>query len=225
MAWGLDIRQLVIENRQNEVLLGIESLKITFRCCIGIVGGSGAGKSLFARALAGIMPFSTTMAGRADITRCDGGQEKTLKKDGIQLIPQSPGSALPRAITCKELLTRVHAWAGLTADDGSVEVALARVGLDGKQVGRLQVSQLSGGMAQRFSIAIAIANNSEFVIFDEPTVGLDAQSKRKALSLIESLLDDGRGVAIVSHDRACSYMFDRVVVVKDRSVSTTDGFP
>ena len=78
---------------------------------------------------------------------------------------------------------------------------LRRAGLqDSERVARLYPHELSGGMAQRASIALALARGSRFLLADEPTTGLDPTVQEEILAELLSLRDQGVGLLFITHD-------------------------
>ena len=192
-----------IVTSRSQVVVQYEAGTAHFEPCLALVGRSGAGKSLFGRALAGLLPIGLFTCGEPTLERwLSSGDCIPVSHQEIAYVPQSPASALPSAITCGALLHQVIGWR--QPDQGSrsdFDFHLERVGLDPATTSNLQASQLSGGMAQRFAICLALAREPKLLVLDEPTVGLDADSARRVLDLLRSLLSDGQmGAVIITHD-------------------------
>ena len=83
---------------------------------------------------------------------------------------------------------------------------------------------LSGGQKQRFSIAITLLNNPKILFLDEPTTGLDPQSRRNLWELIESLKKEGKTILLTTHfmDEA-EYLADRVAIMDQGKIISTDS--
>ncbi len=102
-------------------------------------------------------------------------------------------------------------------DGPSVDEIIARVQLDEKRSAR--VNALSGGQKQRLSVACALAGNPALVFFDEPTTGLDPQSRRQLWALVEQLRLGGTTIMLTTHymdeaERLC----DRIAIVDQGEV-------
>jgi ABC-type glutathione transport system ATPase component len=194
-----------------------------FDRCLALVGRSGAGKSLFARSLLNLLPPRLTASEAPILERLGSGGETTvIPRVRISYVPQSPASALPSAIECAQLLDEVAAWGGSSDREATSAQCLRRVGLDPSSVSRLQASQLSGGMAQRFAIALALARHPDLLILDEPTVGLDATAVRWVLTLILELVRGGAmGAILVTHDARAAGIADEHLLVERRGHSVT----
>ncbi len=90
-----------------------------------------------------------------------------------------------------------------------------------------KIKQLSGGQAQRFSIATTLINKPKIIFLDEPTTGLDPQARRSLWELIKSIRDKGTTVIITTHymDEA-EYLCDRIAIIdagKIIALNTPDG--
>jgi ABC-type lipoprotein export system ATPase subunit len=88
-----------------------------------------------------------------------------------------------------------------------------RLGL--REVARSLPHELSGGEQQRFAIARALVNDPPVVLADEPIGNLDPASGRVVLELLRAMADEGRAVAMVTHQPEASAIADRVVRVED----------
>lgn len=157
---------------------------------VGLVGGSGAGKSLVAEALMGLLPRNAEVSGQITLA-------------GLSLAPGQLALA-PQGIDALDPLTRLGAQisrfarlAGQPPPD--VCAALARLGLP-EVAARAFPHQLSGGMAKRALIATALATGAPFLIADEPTLGLDPETADRIMALLAGLAAEGHGVCVISHD-------------------------
>ncbi|APX96802.1 energy-coupling factor ABC transporter ATP-binding protein [Natronorubrum daqingense] len=107
--------------------------------------------------------------------------------------------------------------------DRRVEGALEAVNLAGREDDLIE--HLSGGEQSRVAIAGALAMNPTHLVLDEPFTGLDAPARRSVLARLESLVDDGTGVLLATHDlRDVRELADRIVAMRDGRV-VVDGRP
>lgn len=214
----LSAHQLTLGYPGRTVLHGID-LEIPAGQITAVVGPNACGKSTLLRALAGI-------------TRPSGGQvlldgaaltdipPKRLARR-IALLPQSP--PVPAGISVEALVRRgrhphqrwLTPW---SADDQqAVDAALARTGLEDLRTRPLD--RLSGGQRQRAWVALALAQDTEYLLLDEPTTFLDLRHQLDLLTLVAELnaLDD-RTVVLVLHDlaQAGRYAHHLVVVADGR---------
>jgi oligopeptide/dipeptide ABC transporter ATP-binding protein len=144
---------------------------------------------------------------------------QAIRGSQIAMIFQDPMASLNPVLSVGDQLSETLRYkAGLSgrAAMERAEAMLQRVGIrPAKARLRSYAHQLSGGMAQRVMIALAIAGNPKLLLADEPTTALDVSVQDQVLSLLEELrLETGMGMIIVSHDlgviaRSC----DRVAVM------------
>jgi peptide/nickel transport system ATP-binding protein len=216
MTGVLDIRDLHVAlgaDRETLPMLRGVSLAIPPGSVHGLVGESGAGKSMIARAIFGLLP------GRARITR---GQILFEERDlatqstaarrellgrAIALIPQDPTTSLNPVKRIGDQVAAVlrHrlGMAAAAVPTRTVEL-LADVAIrEPERVTRLYPHEISGGMRQRILIAIAFASTPRLVVADEPTTALDVTVQRQILRLIHDLQHrHGSAVLFVTHDIA-----------------------
>jgi len=177
----------------------------------GLVGESGAGKSMLGRAVLGLLPAnatitagSITFAGR-DLLAMGEPERRALLGRSIALIPQDPMTSLnpvKRVGAQIALLLRHHlALSKREALDRAVELLTEVAIREPRRVLELYPHEISGGMRQRVLIAMAFACDPALVIADEPTTALDVTVQRQVLQLVERLrLRHGAAVLLVTHD-------------------------
>jgi oligopeptide/dipeptide ABC transporter ATP-binding protein len=187
------------------------SLQINPDDVIGLVGETGSGKSMTAASIMGLVaPPGRIVAGAVryrgkDLVRMSAGELNQLRGRKITLIPQNAKAALNPVLPVGKQMNNV--WAahlGLTrrrATEHTLEM-LRAVGLDdASRVARSYPHQLSGGMAQRTVIAMAIGVSPDLVIADEPTTGLDATIQLEILNLMIRMLGKVNAAALlITHD-------------------------
>jgi peptide/nickel transport system permease protein len=179
---------------------------------LGIVGESGSGKTLTALALLGLLPTaarvtggSVRLGGRELVGQANSKEHARMRGSEIGFISQEPMVALDPVFTVGSVLreaVRVH-HAG-SRKDASNEVLelLGRVRLPSpRAVAARYPHELSGGMAQRVAIALALAGRPKLLIADEPTTALDVTVQAEILDLLRALRDDtGMSILLVTHD-------------------------
>ena len=192
----------------------------------GLVGESGSGKSTAALAIVRYLPRngrvsagSISVGGR-DVLGLSRRGLRDLRARNISMVYQEPGRALNPSIRIGPQLTEAIKTsdslpneAGLTA---AAQTMLAMVRIpDPRRVMDRYPHELSGGMAQRVVIAMALAATPELLILDEPTTALDATVQAEVLDLLAPLRDElGMSVLFISHNLAViSQMCDRVGVL------------
>jgi peptide/nickel transport system ATP-binding protein len=189
----LSVENLSVRFRQHSgarltPLAGV-SLQVARGEVVGLVGGSGAGKTLLAEALLGLLPRNAEVSGRATI---DG---QAPQRGALALAPQALDALDPLA----RLGVQVERFAQLANRQVDPTALLGSLGLNGDAV-RAYPHQLSGGMAKRALLATALATGAEFLIADEPTLGLDPELADSLMALFTRLAGEGRGVLVISHD-------------------------
>ncbi|MGM8365008.1 ABC transporter ATP-binding protein [Virgibacillus sp. W0181] len=173
-----------------ETALDGVSLSIPAGICFGLAGPNGAGKSTLLKIITSII-------------QSDGGTMKFHQKK-LQQIKQKIGY-VPQEICLEQSLTALQNLYFFGRLYGlrkfhlkqRAETVLAYIGL--AERGNNKVSTFSGGMKRRLNIGCALMNEPEVIIMDEPTVGIDPQSRQYIFDMIEKLKQEGRTVIYASH--------------------------
>jgi len=198
------------------VLRGID-LELSGGGVVAILGPNGAGKSTLLRVLAGLLAPS------AGEVRLDGTTLSTLSRAAIArriaVVPQSFELLFP--FTVREIValgrTAHLGWLGSPSatDRAAVDRALAELDLD--SFAERRIDTLSGGERQRAVLAMALAQEADVLLLDEPTVHLDPAHQRGTLLLIRELARARTlAVAAVLHDlNLAAALADRVVLLQD----------
>jgi peptide/nickel transport system permease protein len=191
---------------------------------VGIVGESGSGKTVTASAILDSLDYGAEVTGAVwyegvELLRAPRSVRRAIRGSGIAYISQDPMVALDPSFTVAsqlgELVTRHHGLRGASRQKRVLEL-LGQVGLpDPAGTARRYAHQLSGGMAQRVSIACALAGNPKVLIADEPTTALDVTIQGEVLDLLRRLRDEtGMAIVIITHDLGViADLADRVVVM------------
>ncbi|MFO8115161.1 MAG: metal ABC transporter ATP-binding protein [Halorubrum sp.] len=166
---------------------------------LGLVGPNGSGKTTLLHLMLGLHdPDEGTVElfGRPVDEFDDGGRIGYVSQQAT-----SRGGAMP--VTVRECVTMgrfAHAGRGRLseADRAAVAAAIETVGI-ADLTDRL-VTELSGGQKQRAYIARALASDADLLALDEPTVGVDAESRDAFYALLDELNDDGITIILIEHD-------------------------
>ncbi len=172
---------------------------------LAIVGESGSGKSTLGLAAGRLLPPE---AGRRsgslrlkeqDVFEADDISLRALRRDLLGFVFQNPMSALDPTMRIGRQVARAMGGGGARA---TIEGLLVKAGLD--EPGRVAASyphELSGGMAQRVVIAMAIARGPALLIADEPTASLDVSIRARVMAtLLELQRDAGASLIVLTHD-------------------------
>ncbi|MCM0752351.1 dipeptide/oligopeptide/nickel ABC transporter ATP-binding protein [Brucella pseudogrignonensis] len=221
----LSVEGLVV--RSNETALaGPVSFTLKQGETLGIVGESGSGKTLTAMAIAGLLPQSLHADGQsyldgAPLALGISDRGRDFRTSQIGVVFQNPTTALnPRLSVGAQLFEALSpAMRGDKAKAATICLhLLEEVGIS-EPVKKLTAwpHELSGGLAQRVVIAMALARQPKLLIADEPTTALDVTVQAQILDLIARLQKrHGFGVLLITHDMG---------VIRDRadSVAVMDG--
>ncbi len=192
---------------------------------LGLVGESGCGKSVTSLSIMGLVPHpGKVVAGEIlfdgrDINKMKANEMRELRGEHISMIFQQPSSALNPVYRAgaqiKEVFELHRDWSAEVEDEKVIEM-LAKVGIpDPKRRAEAYPHELSGGMAQRIMIAMALACEPELLIADEPTTALDVTIQAQILDLMRDLQETSRtAVVLITHDLGIvAEMADRVAVM------------
>ncbi|OZF26075.1 dipeptide/oligopeptide/nickel ABC transporter permease/ATP-binding protein [Rhodococcus sp. 14-2483-1-2] len=193
---------------------------------VGLVGESGSGKTMTALSIIGLLPDPGHISDGGlsfDGTELVGMSEKqrrAITGSDIAVISQEPMSALDPSYTVRShLIPAIRRHRNVSRKD-AVDIArqlLADVGLpDPDAVLRRYPFELSGGMAQRVAIALALTGSPQLLIADEPTTALDVTVQAGVLDLLRSLqIERGMSILFVTHDLGVvADICERVYVMK-----------
>ncbi|MGQ4527195.1 ABC transporter ATP-binding protein [Dermabacteraceae bacterium P13136] len=221
---GLHARAVRVSYDRREVLHGVD-LGITPGTFTAIIGPNACGKSTLLRSMARVLPLADghiTLDGDA-IHRLPS-RKLALR---LGLLPQS--ATAPDGITVADLVSRgrsphtgpLRQWSN--DDEAAVSAALRATGVT--ELAQARVDELSGGQRQRVWIALLLAQQTEYMLLDEPTTYLDVSHQFEVLRLLQGFKRDGKTVVTVLHDLNQAARFaDRLVAMKDGRV-VSQGAP
>jgi microcin C transport system ATP-binding protein len=206
----IEIRDLKVAFSGQEVVHGID-LDIRRGECLALVGESGSGKSVTAHSILRLLPASITATSGSicyngeNLVIADEKRLRTLRGNRIAMIFQEPMTSLNPLHTVERQISEVlalHKGLGGKQARARVIELLELVGIR-EPIKRLKAypHQLSGGQRQRVMIAMALANEPELLIADEPTTALDVTVQQKILELLKDLQTRlGMSLLLISHD-------------------------
>jgi oligopeptide/dipeptide ABC transporter ATP-binding protein len=211
MTTGCEVHELRVHTRAGRRLVDRTDLDVARGNIMGIVGETGAGKTLTMRALLGLLPGGVRAEGQIRVG--DGPSVQLEDRTGLHaflgsktsVVLQNPvgmldplmrvGDQLVEGVVARCLMTRAEARS-------RSHTLLAKMGFrDPEALQRMYPHELSGGMAQRAVTAMSMMPRPELLVLDEPTSALDANVRVEVLNLFRALArDEGSAVFLVSHD-------------------------
>lgn len=211
-AWGtLSVRNLSVGVDNGVRLVTDVSFDVEQGTVLGLVGESGCGKTMTALSLLGLLPSGVSVTGgqilwngRNLAATTDKDMESVRGRE-IALISQEPMRALDPMFTVGYQLTAtIRRLRGMGKAEARKEALslLEKVGIvDAARILKTYPHQISGGMAQRVAIALALSGKPKLLVADEPTTALDVTVQAEILSLLRALVKDtGMSVVMVTHD-------------------------
>ncbi|MFI6498751.1 ATP-binding cassette domain-containing protein [Nonomuraea typhae] len=216
----------MIEVRDLEVRYGsrtvarVPELDVAAGECVAIVGESGSGKSTTLMSLLGLTENADISGNISvcglNVRTASPRALRTIRGARAALVMQSPQAALSPTTRLGTLMRRALKLHKIEADP---EAAMKAVMLDPALLRRYP-HEISGGQAQRFAIALAIALGAEVILADEPTSALDVTVQAEVIAVLRRLQRErDLAILLVSHDLALvSTIADRVLVMKDGEV-------
>ena len=221
----LEIADLRLRLAETEILRGVSFAMGRER--LGIVGQSGSGKSLTARAILRLLPAGAALAAARlvfdgiDLLAADAAQLRGLRGRRLGLVLQDPRFALNPVMTVGAQIVEACRGAGRRAAREKALALLEAVSIrEPQRVFDLYPHQLSGGMGQRAMIAMTLASDPDLLIADEPTSALDSSIRNEVLAVLDrEVARRGMGLILISHDLALVRSFcERVLVMRQGEI-------
>jgi ABC-2 type transport system ATP-binding protein len=195
----------------NDVNLYIKKNEI-----FGLLGPNGAGKTTTLSAIEGLVkPESGTLSLEGvDMLKH---ALQTKAKMGVQL----QATSFQGELTIRQIIKLYAGLYGRQLSSKDITESLQAIGLQSEVNKRFK--QLSGGQQQRFSLFIAIIHNPILLLLDEPTAGLDPQSRRHLWDRMEVMRKTGGSILLTTHSmEEAQAMCDRVAIIDNGNILTVD---
>ena len=184
-----------------------------------IIGANGCGKSTMLKAALGILPLSS---GEAFI---DGIDIQTMARGEIAKSAAylAQGKSTPDMTVEQMVLHGRFPYLSYPrrykdADREIAKEAMMTVGIS--ELAKMPLHELSGGMRQAAYIAMALAQDTDYILLDEPTTYLDISHQLELMRLLKRLADSGKGIITVMHDLPLAFDFsDEIAVIHNGSVA------
>jgi oligopeptide/dipeptide ABC transporter ATP-binding protein len=222
-------------------LLKIEELRVYFRSgdrtvkannsidlevinneILGIIGETGCGKSILGRAIMTLLSDNTEVSGKIiykdeNLLTLPENKLRDIRGKNISIILQNPAAALNPVFSIGDQISEVFRYHDkMSKQDAKIKTAgiLEMVGIDPERMSEFP-HQFSGGMKQRIMIAMGMAFSPELLIADEPTKGLDPDTKDKIVTLLRDLVRSmNMSMILITHDLdVAEKMCDRIAVM------------
>lgn len=188
------VMENIVKRFEDVVAVNNVSLKVVRGELFGLLGPNGAGKTTTVNILCGLLKPTS---GFVSVGGYDVQRENAEVKRLIGVCPQE--TAVYPYLTSVE---NVELFGSLYALDKETlrsrrDMLLERLGLT--QDARRKVEKYSGGMKRRLSIVLALIHNPQIIFLDEPTIGMDPQSRRAVWDFMEELKKEGKTIFLTTH--------------------------
>lgn len=214
----LEVKKLSKTYKNGRKALDNLNFHVTKGEILGFLGPNGAGKSTTINILSTLLQSDE---GEIIFFNDENLSIKDVKKQ-LGIVPQE--LAIYEDITAAQNVKFFASLYGVKKSEinEKVENALKKVGLEDRKDDK--PSTFSGGMKRRLNIACAIAHNPKLIIFDEPTVGIDPQSRNHILDSIKQLRDEGATIIYTTHYmEEVQQICDRVIIMDGGAVLLNDS--
>jgi ABC-2 type transport system ATP-binding protein len=180
------------------------SLRVQARTCLGLLGPNGAGKSTLIRTIVGrIRPDAGSIQVFGQVADSPAGRAE------LGWVPQE--LALYPRLTCRENLEAFGSYQGLRGEALRTAIQWCLDWAALAERADATVNTLSGGMRRRLNMAAGIVHRPRIVLLDEPTAGVDPQSRNRIFEMVEHLRDQGTAIVYTTHymeeaERLCDFI-------------------
>jgi ABC-2 type transport system ATP-binding protein len=182
----------------------------------GLLGPNGAGKTSTLSAVEGLL---TPTAGTITVAGYDSQRQALYARASMGVQLQS--TSFQPELTITEIIRLYAAIHGVALNKDHIGSILDDIKL--QDAGAKRFGQLSGGQQQRVSLVIATIHNPPLLLMDEPTTGLDPQSRRKLWERIEAMRTKGHAVLLTTHSmEEAESICDRIAIIDHGQIITTD---
>ncbi|MDH5368993.1 MAG: ABC transporter ATP-binding protein [Gammaproteobacteria bacterium] len=189
----ISVRNLHFAYSDNRVIFNDFNLEIKVGSLFGLIGPNGAGKSTLISLVTGL---NSAQAGSIQINGKDLSLARNELLSNLSSVPQEY-AFYPKLTVMQNLNFFCRLYKSINQPEQNIEDAIELTGLADYQ--NRAAGKLSGGLKRRLNLAIGLLNKPTLLILDEPTVGIDPQSRHFILSAIKQLNNDGTTILYTSH--------------------------
>lgn len=214
------MNQITIHNLRkqfgNQVILADVNMTVPSEKIVGLIGPSGAGKSTLIKTTLGM---EKATAGEALVLQTTMPNRKILGRIGYM----AQSDALYESLTAQENLVFFGKMRGLNHQTLTTQIQQAATTVALTADLDKPVSDFSGGMKRRLSLAIALLGNPELLILDEPTVGIDPALRHQIWAELVRRRDQGTGILVTTHVMDEAELVDEVNLLMQGRIIATDS--
>ena len=215
VAGILQVRDLTVAYGPKTAVDGV-SFEIRKGEILGLLGPNGAGKTSTLSAIEGLVrPQSGTIVLDGIDSRRH--PKQATARMGVQL----QATSFQAELSIREIMRLYAGLYGVELSGQQIADGLRAIGLEGEA--RKPFKQLSGGQQQRLSLYIAVVHDPALLLLDEPTAGLDPQSRRQLWGRIEHIRQQGGSILLTTHSmEEAQAVCDRVAIIDNGTLLTTE---
>lgn len=212
----LEVDHLNVKYGSFTAVRGI-SFEVTGGEIFGLLGPNGAGKTSTLSAIEGLLKPT---AGAISVCGFDIAAQPLHARAnmGVQL----QATSFQQELTITEIVRLYARIYGVEISDNTIREKLQSINLE--DAAGKKIAQLSGGQQQRVSLLISTIHDPQLILLDEPTTGLDPQSRRYLWQRIEHFRDQGHAVVITTHSmEEAEAVCDRIAIIDHGSIIAIDS--
>lgn len=227
MQTSLHIRQATVRYRNGHTALDNVNIELQGGTICALLGVNGSGKSTLFKSIMGLLKLTT-----GEIRLCNLPIQQALKRNIVAYVPQTEEIDWQFPISVYDVVMmgrygQMNFLRRPSAEDKQIVTeAMKRVGI--AHLATRQIGELSGGQKKRVFLARAIAQKSQIILLDEPFTGVDIETEKSIMALLQQLKDEGHLIVVATHHLATVPDFCDHCIMLFRTVqfagSITDTF-
>lgn len=218
-TWAIEVEDLSFQHpEQSRMCINHVNLKVLAGERFGLFGPNGAGKTTLMNLMTGVLSFNK---GHIKLLGRDLQQEGKARNSLFGFVPQD--LSFYQELSPVENLAFFGAWAGMKNAEikSRTDELLDVLGLG--DVRNKQVGRFSGGMKRRVNLAIGVIHNPPIIFLDEPTVGVDVQSRHAIIGYLKELNRNGTTLFYTSHQLGeAEQLCERIAMIDKGEIILTD---